>query len=242
MLAALLSAALIAAEAQAQPQGGGRGRGGRGGGPMGGGPMMLMGLVQNPDVQKELEVVDDQKTKLTDLASQERTAMGGMRDLSQEDRQAKVKQLQDDFQKKLADILLPKQMDRLKQIQLQLEGPRALANPDVVKALNLTDEQKEKIKTITDEAQAKNQEATQGLRGTERRAKMQDLNKDLTDKLLAVLTPDQAAQFDKLKGAKVNIDMSTLMRGPGRGGPNGPGGPGGPNGSGGPGGEPGAGG
>ncbi len=217
VLGGLLATALLVADAQAQPPGG---RGGRGRGMMGGpgfGLMMQLNLVTNADVQKDLDVVDDQKTKLNDLVSQQRTAMQdlfqSMQDLSQEERQAKMQKFQEDFQKKLADILLPKQVDRLKQIQLQAEGPMALNNPDVVKALNLTDDQKEKFKTINEEAQTKNQEALQGLRGQEFRTKMQELNKDLMDKLLAVLTPDQTAQFDKMKGAKVDFDLSTIMRG-----------------------------
>jgi hypothetical protein len=236
VLTALLAMALVVAEAQAQGQGNRGNRGNRGGpggrgGMMGGGAMMLSGLVQNEQVQKELELVDDQKTKITELVAQQRTAMQAFfqssQDLSQEERQAKMQQMGDDFQKKLADILLPKQMERLKQIQVQAEGPRAFTNADVVKALNLTDDQKSKIKTISDEAQTKAQDAVQGLNGQERRAKMQELDKDLAEKLAAVLTADQTAQLEKLKGPKVDFDLSTIMRGPGRGNRGGaPGGPG----------------
>jgi Spy/CpxP family protein refolding chaperone len=218
VLIGFLGAALIAAEAYAQPQGGGRG--GRGGG-MGGGGMQLLTLALNDKVQKELEIVDDQKTKLTELSTEQRTAMRDVfsnQDLSQEDRQTKMRDLQDKFQKKLADILLPKQLDRLKQIQLQAEGAMALSNPDVVKALNLTTEQQDKMKTLRDDAQAKRRDALQGLSGQERMTKMQEMNKELGDKLLAILTPDQVAQFDKMKGPKVDIDFSTIMGRGGRGG------------------------
>ena len=64
-----------------------------------------------------------------------------MQDLSQEERQAKMQAMQEDMLKKLGEILLPKQLERLKQIQLQVEGAMALSNPDVVKALNITDDQ-----------------------------------------------------------------------------------------------------
>ena len=137
-------------------------------------------------------------------------------DLSQEERQAKMQKMQDDLLKKLGDILLPKQLERLKQIQLQVEGPSALSNADVVKALNITDDQKAKMKTISDEADAKRQDALANLNGPERMTKMQELNKELLDKLLAVLTPEQVAQFDKMKGPKIDIDPATHARRPRR--------------------------
>ena len=112
------------------------------------------------------------------------------------------------------------------QIQLQVQGADALSNADVVTALSITDDQKAKMKTISDEAQTKMQEALANLTGPERMTKMQELNKELLDKLLAVLTPDQVAQFDKMKGPKVDFDLSTIMRG-GRGGRGGAGGGGG---------------
>ena len=79
------------------------------------------------------------------------------------------------------------------------------------------------MKTISDEAATKMRDALANLSGAERRTKMQELNKELLDKLLAVLTPDQVAKFEKMKGPKVDIDLSTLMRG-GRGGRGGGGG------------------
>jgi hypothetical protein len=219
VLCGFLAAALVASEAQAQPGGGGRGgRGGRGGpgGMMSGANGLLM-LAQNAQVQKELEIVDDQKTKLTDLAAAQRTARQELMNLSQEERAPKAQAMQDDLMKKLGEILLPKQLERLKQIQLQVEGPNALTSPDVVKALNITADQQAKMKTISDEAQTKMRDALQGVTGPDRMTKMQEMNKDLGEKLLAVLTPDQVAQFEKMKGPKLDIDPATLMRG-GRGG------------------------
>jgi len=211
ILCGFLAAALLASEAQAQP-GGGR-RGGRGPGGMMAGAGGLLTLAENAQVQKELEIVDDQKTKLADLAAQQQTAMQDLRNLSQEERQAKMPKIQEDSLKKLGEILLPKQLERLKQIQLQVQGADALSNEDVVKALNITDDQKAKMKTISDEAAAKLQDALANLNGPERFTKMQELNKGLLGKLLAVLTPDQVAKFDTMKGPKLDIDPATLMRG-----------------------------
>src|SRR5262249_13645423 len=47
--------------------------------------------------------------------------------------------------KLLAEVLKPKQISRLKQIDIQVEGIRALTNKEVALALKLTDDQKGKV-------------------------------------------------------------------------------------------------
>ena len=41
------------------------------------------------------------------------------------------------MEQQLAEILKPKQLERLKQIRLQMEGANALSNPEVAMALHL---------------------------------------------------------------------------------------------------------
>ena len=50
--------------------------------------------------------------------------------------------------KTLGQILTPQQIERLKQIKLQAAGAAALSIPEVAKALALTEEQREKLKTL----------------------------------------------------------------------------------------------
>jgi Spy/CpxP family protein refolding chaperone len=236
LLIGLLASMMLASEAQAQG-GGARGRGpGGGGGPMGGGGGGVLMLVQNEKVQKELEIVDEQKTKLTALAEEQRTSMrelfSSTQDASREERQTKMQAEQEKFQKKLAEILLPKQLERVKQIQIQAELAMGLISPDVLKALNVTSEQQGKITAANDEAQTKRRDARtsmQSLSQEERQTKMREMNKQLLDKVLEILTADQRAQLVKMQGEKIDIDFSTLMRQGGgrRGGAGGPP-PGGP--------------
>jgi uncharacterized protein (DUF2384 family) len=223
VLIGFLGAALLACEVQAQPQGGRGGPGGRGGMMGRGGTAMLLPLLNNEKVQKELELVDDQKTKISTLAEDQRNAMresfSALQGLSGEERATKMQELarenQEKLMKKLGEILLPNQLERLKQIQVQAEGAMAFSNPDVVKALGLTTEQQDKIRTISQEAMAQRREAMQNLSPEERQAKTRELNKELLDKLVGVLTQEQKDKYEKLKGAAVDIDFSTLM---GRGG------------------------
>jgi hypothetical protein len=242
----LLATSMLASEVQAQPGGGGNrgqrgmgmmgGMGGRGG--MGGGTGLQ--LLQNEQVQKELEIVADQKTKITELATEQRTArqdmMSQLQDLQGEERVTKMQELskksQEKLDKKLAEILLPKQLERLKELQIQAEGAAALmSNQDVIKALNVTSEQQEKMRAAQQELMTKMRDAMQGggMDPQEMQANMQKMTKELNEKLLALLTPDQAAKFEKMKGAKSDIDFTTIGRGQRgqrgqRGGGGGPGG------------------
>ncbi len=182
----------------------------------GGGMFVLLRLEQ---VQKELNLSDEQKEKIKELAKE---MMPGRPSEGQapspEDRRAMMEKVQ----KKLAEILKPEQLERLKQIQLQAQGAAALGNPEVVKTLGITDDQRAKLKTLRDEADGKRRELIGSMRDLsreERREKMAEnqekirqIQKELMEKALAVLTPEQREKFEKLQGKKIDLDFSALMR------------------------------
>ena len=130
---------------------------------------------------------------------------------------------------KLGEILLPLQIERLEQISLQMRGASALADPKVAAKLSLTDDQKKKIeaaKTANMESmramfQGGNRDQNQDREAM--RAKMQQQRKEAEEKVLGVLTADQKASFEKLKGAAFTMPE----RGPRGGDQGGQGGQGG---------------
>jgi ABC-type sugar transport system ATPase subunit len=116
-------------------------------------------------------------------------------------------------EKKVAEILNKDQMARLKQLELQQEGVRALNRSEVQTALKLSADQKSKLDKINEESRAAMQQAFQGLRGNngqqpsdeERRAareKFQALQTATEAKVLAVLTDAQKKQFEGMQGTK----------------------------------------
>ena len=211
-----------------QPPGGGPG--GPPGGPFGGG---LLNLATRDEVQQELQLVDEQKDKVKSIADgmreKVREDMRGMfeqmRDLSDEERQAKFAEIRAkfdsinaDMEKQLDKILLPHQIERLKQIDLQTKvrqrGASALTSGDLAKTLNLTDEQREKLEKRSAEVQE------------ELQVKIRELQLDARKKIVEVLTPEQQAQLQKLMGDQFDLPD----QGPGnfrgrfgRGGPDGQG-------------------
>src|SRR5207302_2609512 len=119
----------------------------------------------------------------------------------------------DEAGKKATELLTADQNTRLKQIELWVQGTSALVqNAELAKQLNLTDDQKGAIKTINDESAKKGRELFQGAgRGAsdEDRAKAREqmtaLRTETEAECMAVLTDDQKAQFEKMKGPKFQL-------------------------------------
>ena len=122
-----------------------------------GGGLLL--LLRNESVQKDLQLTPEQIDKLKELgktpvkarprAMGELSATSPRRTAKRSCRiAAEAEARGEEIKKKIEAILTTEQLARLKEIRLQAAGPAALVHPDVVKALNLTDEQKEKIKTL----------------------------------------------------------------------------------------------
>lgn len=241
-ITALAAAAVIlsSAIAMAQPEGGNRPGGRRGfGGPMMGGGMgdPSLRLLRSEEVQKELELIDDQKQKLREIADemgqQMRQMFSSMADLSPEQRQAKFAENRDKMQaatesarKKVDEILLPHQSDRLRQLSLQMQGSSALMDPKVQEELKITDEQKQKLQASREKFEAKMRDMMP-QRGPDqqrpersdaeresRRNQFEQLRKSASDELTAVLTPAQREQLENMKGKK--FDFPAM---PGPGGP-----------------------
>jgi Spy/CpxP family protein refolding chaperone len=162
-------------------------------------PVMLL---SQESVTKELKLTDEQTTKLNELRQKTRDKMQDIFQGDEADRPKKMQELTEENRKEVAGILNADQSKRLKEITLQLRGPAAFADPEVVKTLNLTEEQQGKVKTINEETQAATRELfTPGQPPDEEtRKKMNDVRKGGTDKLVALLTPEQKTQWTAICG------------------------------------------
>jgi len=203
---ALGATVLLAGSAMAQ-RGGGFGFGGRGGG--GGGANML----RMPEVQTELKLSDEQKTKVMTLLDQLREERQGqfqeLRDLSQDERHKRMMSMRADENKRVGAILNGDQVKRYHQLQLQQQGMSALADKAVADELKLTDEQRTKIQGIIDEQATSMRSAFQrggGGAGGARpdfsamRQQMEAMRKKTDEKIAAVLTDDQKKQWKDMLG------------------------------------------
>jgi Spy/CpxP family protein refolding chaperone len=209
-----VAAAFAPAITLAQPPGGGPGGFG---GTFGGGG--LVGLVMREDVQQEIQLVDEQLDKVAAVAEESRENMWDelrslrdeTRDLGDEERRerfrSKMAELSADTEAKLAKALLPHQLQRLKQIDLQtrmqsrFEG--GLSSRAVADALELSEEQRENLEQRAEEVRQELQD------------KIRQAQAEAREKLLDVLTPEQKAKLQELTGEAFQMNEDRFF---GRGG------------------------
>jgi hypothetical protein len=221
---------LLADAAMAQPGG----RGGRGGG---WGGNSATGLMSSEAVQKELDIVDDQMERVREIQKEQgeafRNMFSGMRDkireMDDEERQQafgeireKMQASNEEFNKKVHDVLLPEQVQRLKQIQAQMENQRGglgSVSDSLTKELGITDEQKSAMKEKADQVR---KDLTE---------KLTKLRQQAQDEILSVLDPEQQKKYREMMGTP--FDLESMRGGQGGRGGRGGGGRGGPGGRGG---------
>jgi len=223
------------AQDQEKPRRGGGGFGGRGGPGMG--TQESLGILSMPEVQKELGLDDAKKKEVGEVVEKtqqelmaSRSTSANFRDLSKEDQQKKMEEFRvkgEELNKKaveqLGKILDAKQLERYQQLRLQREGVAALGRPEVAQKLELSQEQKDKVKKIQDDARRDSGFGGGGTGGRlsdeERReflAKREERVKKVNTDLLAVLTSAQKESWDKMLGTKFEFPQRQFG-GPGGG-------------------------
>ncbi len=200
-----------------------RGPGGGPGRPGGGDPIELL---QRPDVQAELELLEEQRQEsrglMAKIAARRREVFGQFggqpqgENLTEKERQARrdrmqqaSKTLNDEIEESLW-FLLPEQRKRLSQLEVQWQmrgggGLGALASREVGDKLQITDEQRNQLRAL----------------GQEWGQQLQKLQLEFRQKLLGQLDPQQRAKFQQMVGDPFEF----RDQGPGRPGGGGPGGP-----------------
>jgi hypothetical protein len=211
-------------------QGGGGRQRGFGGGGMGGrnNPAMLL---RRSDVQTDLGISADQKSKLDDLM----TSMRGQRgqggagggtpptDAERQARRAEMESRMAEMQKKVDDILTQQQLGRLKQISLQLRGNMALTEPDIQKEVGLSGDQISKIKGLQETMQQASQSVMEKMRDQsitrdQAMAAFKTNTQAMNDSIGKILTHHQMDKLKELQGAPFKADPAESMGGFGRGG------------------------
>jgi Spy/CpxP family protein refolding chaperone len=199
-MATLLAAAAAGTVASAQSRGG-PGTGRQGMPPGLGGPYELLA---RDDVRKELDLVDDQVKQLEGLRERFRTRVresiaqireqrsseeGSPEQVRDELRKA-IEQVNAEIQKEVSHILLPHQTKRLDQLALQfrMRGGLNALGADAIQELGITDEQREKLRTKSEELDR------------EIRRKVSEMRRQAQDELLSLLTPEQQAKVRDMLG------------------------------------------
>ncbi|HZL91716.1 MAG TPA: hypothetical protein VFB96_25320 [Pirellulaceae bacterium] len=161
-----------------------------------------------PQIQKEIEIVPEQRSELEQLRNQTMTKMQELyKKLSEVEQDKRMDRYYEDSKalgaetdKAVEKILLPHQRRRLDQILLQMQmrntgygSASALGNEDLTKALGITEEQKERLRQKEQELRAEIQKKTQEF--------FKKLNEETREELLSVLTPAQRQKLRDLLGS-----------------------------------------
>ena len=203
----------------------GRGFGFRGFGPPGRSRGGITSLLRRESVQQELKLTAEQQEKIDQLQGQLRQEMFGMFDLfrrlrsaetdqEREAAQAEIDKARGELRKKaeeaLQKILSPEQFQRLKQLELQQRGPRALADEEQAQSLGLSQEQRQKIQQHLDQLEEKQRQLFEGLRDLPRdqrrqrfetlREQVDQLRQQTEQAILQVLTQEQRAKWEQMLG------------------------------------------
>ncbi len=200
-----------------QPRG--PGRRGFPGPPGGRPPTSLLMLLNIPEVQKEIGADEEQKKQIEKLQDDSQQQMQSLfNDFPPADEPPEQDRPRDDFRSKMAELnqqsdenlgklLTAKQLQRLRQLQLQNEGAAAFTKPEVAEKLALSEEQREKLREIQD-------------RSFSGFGPPQIDPKDKVD-AVALLSADQKSIWTTLVGEEFKFpDVgSPFGFGPGRGGP-----------------------
>ena len=198
-------------------------------------PASGVNLIMNKSVQKELNLTADQIKDLRAGAQKVRdkyreqlakipvvrgdpSQAGSAVEMPDPKMVAELRNQTDTENKKLlAEVLKPKQISRLKQIDLQLEGIRALLqNKEVALALKLTDDQKGKVTKLFEDINAHavsvaplpRPEDEKTVRETGMKAYHEAWNeafKEATGKIPSLLTPEQRRRWEAMTGAPFQL-------------------------------------
>ncbi|MDR0608538.1 MAG: Spy/CpxP family protein refolding chaperone [Planctomycetaceae bacterium] len=211
----------------AQPGGGadrpgGRERGREPGGNFAGGGGGIELLTRNAEIKSRLGLTEEQVGKLGKLSEELRARPNDRRPGSGPPSREELQKFREEFEKrfdetqtKINQILTPEQQEKYKTLQFQLIGglDSPLLRVRSLEVLNLTEEQKAKLKTINDEREAESraafekrgpidwrklsQEEREKL-GAELQAENETRTKKFAEQIKAVLTPEQKEKAEKL--------------------------------------------
>lgn len=148
-------------------------------------------------VQKQIELVPEQKEKLREISRKYVEEIQGVGrfdwskwgELSQEERKAKTEEMQKRYsdataaaKKAIEEVLLPHQIDKLKQIEFHTRASGLLYAPNVLEQIGLTEEQKNQLKQLREEQQKK----------------MAALMEEMMEKTLNVLNEEQRKKLEEI--------------------------------------------
>jgi hypothetical protein len=170
-------------------------------------PLLLLG---QRSIQKELGLTDEQVDKVKEAQK----VRGDYANLRPDELPQKMQEMARDGERVASNILKRDQMTRLKQITLQVSGLQAFNDPEVAKALDLTDEQKEKTRAAVKDNRFQPL-PTGGTQTAQKR--MAETPRANLDKVMNLLTSEQKAKWQEMPASPSRVNSRSRARAAGAG-------------------------
>jgi hypothetical protein len=172
-------------------------------------------LFQQPNVGQTLNLNRDQMGRLTDLNQRLQTrfqdefnraagATGRDRDTNLQNLQGRFNT---EFMQGARGVFNEQQMTRFQQLQLQSQGPSALMNPDVARRLNLSDEQRARLRELDTQFRRQMNEFS-GPDASRRegfRNRWETFQRDSNSRLNSLLDENQRRTWSEMTGERFNF-------------------------------------
>jgi hypothetical protein len=174
-------------------------------------------IVYRRNLQAELQLSSDQKQKLQDslpdYLQKPSKIFDRFHNLESGPGEKELESIRPESYRKfwaiLREILKPAQFKRLQQLELQHEGPSALFRPEIVKQLDITDDQRRRFMGIVQEMQRNMeplmQEAHSGGNGEQIRLRAVRLYAEQEQKVESVLDDAQKRQWMEMYGKQFDV-------------------------------------
>ena len=168
-------------------------------------------LLQRPDVQRELNLTEQQKTQIRQMQEAMRTAMQEMRNMPPQERRQKMEELRQ--KNDPTKVLNETQKKRLRELELQAMGPTAFLQPEVADELKLTQEQRSRLQGIVMQQMQQLREQFQGggFGQGQGAQSFQQIREQAEKQMLEVLTPAQRQQWQQMQGKPFQFEGGRPM-------------------------------
>jgi serine/threonine protein kinase len=172
-------------------------------------------LLCQPSVLHDLRLDDEQRPKVkefcTRVGKEWLDSLGEVGRLSPSERGRRAIKRARAYEAEVNRLLTPAQQTRLRQIGLQAEGPGAFGEPEVVAELKLTAKQRDKIRTIEEEAFFSRMKRTRpGTTPGDSSKASSARGKSANERILAVLTEDQVRRWRALTGKQLQEPVAAF--------------------------------
>ncbi len=182
-------------------------------------------LLANPKVKEEIKLTEEQDNRIRQIIREagnkfeaEFRKAGLDRDSLLKVGLDAIKETQQRIDKALPDILMPDQLQRLDQIQIQANGIISFKRPEVQKKLNLTLAQKLQILKIGSDLKQQIDEVLKDASiAPVRRApaaiqKARELKNTATEKAVQTLTNEQKKIWKEMNGEPIDLRLELPIR------------------------------